>query len=393
MNEFHVTFRQHQHPQWARFYIDIDALSSTAENPIDGAAARQLAPRLREECDKALTFVQGRLRELRESVGSMEQELASISTAERTAKVEPNSFINERKAVRQRAWEAWAAADQLAAFASLNCEAAARLGHEQGAELRDDASDPVQQLLSTEAVALVPLKKQLRDFVAANWYGGDKNSAIEFLCHVDREDAKPADYFFAGLTVGVTLCFAGTVGHVLTGGELSWSPHFMFYTYRPAFSLALACWMWGLNIYIFETFGVNHVFILQTSGNAERYLKPAQVVWVAGTWTVLLLAALWLQASNYVLRYSELLRELPPVLVWMVVLAVFFMPGERFYGSSRHMLQKTLGRVLCAGLFPVIFRDVMMGDILTSLGKPMNDLGHLSCYFYRCAVFGVACCR
>jgi hypothetical protein len=388
MDEFIATFKQHQQPQWAKFYIDIETLDGEVAIAADGSTTR--APRLREECAKALAFAQDRVRELRESVNSMQPELDSIHAAERRAKAEGNSFAGERNAVRQRAWVAWAATEQLASFASLNCEAAARFGNDEGSTLRDDPSGPLQKLLSTEATSLVPIKKQLRKFVADNWYGGDNKSALEFLCHVDREDATPADYFFAGFTVGVTLCFAASVGHVLTDDrELSWSPHFMFYTYRPAFSLALACWLWGLNIYIFERFGVNHVFILQTSSSAEHYLKPAQVVWVAGTWTVLLLAAFWLQASNYVLRYSELLRELPPVLVWVIVLTAFFMPGERLYGSTRHMLQKTLGRVLMAGFFPVIFRDVMMGDVLTSLGKPFNDLGHLSCYFYRC----VRCAR
>jgi len=383
MGEFRSTFKQHQHPPWAAHYVDVDALSSDA-------GGRPLAPLLRDECGRALAFAQGRVHELQASVDSMQNELGSIADAERTAKVAAKSFVSERNAVRQRAWAAWAGAEQLAAFASLNCEAAAqlareadrRLGNDQGAALRDDPAGPVQKLLDTDAASLTPLKKRLCDFVAANWYNGDNKSALEFLCHVDRENARPADYFFAGFTVGVTVCFAASVGHLLTEGELSWSPHFMFYTYRPAFSLALACWLWGLNIYIFEKFGVNHVFILQTSASAERYLKPAQVVWVAGTWTVLLLMAFWLQASNYVLRYSALLRELPPVLVWVVVFTAFFMPGEQLYGSTRHMLQTTLGRVLCAGCFPVIFRDVLVGDILTSLGKPLNDLGHLSCYFY-----------
>ena len=61
------------------------------------------------------------------------------------------------------------------------------------------------------------------------------------------------------------------------------------------------------------------------------------------------------------------------------ILVCFFLPTKRLLGTTRRMLQCTLGRVLCAGFFPVIFRDVMTGDILTSMVKPMNDLGHLSC--------------
>jgi hypothetical protein len=161
----------------------------------------------------------------------------------------------------------------------------------------------------------------------------------------------------------VCVCFLASISHVLTGTELAWSPHFMFYTYRPAFCLALSVWLWALNITVFERYGVNHVYVLQTS--AEHYLHSSEAVWVAGSWTVLLLFAFWLQASNYVLQFSALLRELPPIAVWIIVLVCFFLPGPKLLGSTRRMLQCTLGRVLLAGFFPVIFRDVMTGDILT----------------------------
>ena len=68
MSEFRATFKQHQHPPWKKFYIDLHALGSTAEEP--GSA-----PRLRDECDKALAFMQGRVHELQKSIDAMQQEL------------------------------------------------------------------------------------------------------------------------------------------------------------------------------------------------------------------------------------------------------------------------------------------------------------------------------
>lgn len=205
---------------------------------------------------------------------------------------------------------------------------------------------------------------------------------MAFLCHIERPQAAPGDYFFAGLTSGVCLCFATTVAHLLSSEGLAWSPHFMFYTYRPAGCLALAVWLWAANVHVFERCGVNHVFVLQTSADATRYRHASEIAWAAGTWTMLLLSAFWLQASRYSPPgCSGTLCELPPVVVWLLVAVAFWLPGERLLGSSRRMLQRTLGRVLCAPLFPIVFRDVLVGDILTSLVRPMVDLGHLSCYF------------
>ena len=342
---------------------------------------------LRAEAKRALDFVEARKQELGQSVGRLSQELDTIAASERTAHVERGAFAAERNTLRQKAWQAWVGAEQVQEFAELNCEAAAQLakhsdralGNTAGADLRAEPRGPTAQLRLTEE-SLKPLQKQLCDFVAKNFFENSEKKALEFLTHVDRETAAPADFFFAGFTSGVCICFAASIGHLLGEGELSWSAHFMFYTYRPAFCIVLAVWLWALNISVFERFGVNHVYVLQTS--AEHYLHSSEVVWVAGSWTVLLLCAFWLQASNYVLRYSALLRELPPVAVWVIVLVFFALPTKRFLGTTRRMLQCTLGRVLCAGFFPVIFRDVMTGDILTSMVKPMNDLGHLSCYFY-----------
>ena len=57
---------------------------------------------------------------------------------------EPGCFDAERHVLRQKAWQSWVGAEQVAAFAELNCEAAAQLaahadrtlGTTSGADLR-----------------------------------------------------------------------------------------------------------------------------------------------------------------------------------------------------------------------------------------------------------------
>ena len=107
---------------------------------------------------------------------------------------------------------------------------------------------------------------------------------------------------------------------------------------------------------------------------------------------MLLLLAFWLQASNRVLElHAEF--QAPPICVWCCVAVAFVAPfgkqSGRFLWSTRAMLWRTIGRVLAAPFFPVRFRDVLVGDILTSMVVVGKDLVHFLC-FLQADAFGSA---
>ena len=81
-----------------------------------------------------------------------------------------------------------------------------------------DKTGPTHRLRDTES-SLVPYKTRLRDFVATNFFDGDATKALEFLTHIDRASAAPSDFFFAGFTCGVCLCFLLSIWHVLQEDE------------------------------------------------------------------------------------------------------------------------------------------------------------------------------
>ena len=386
LDGYKKAFIAHQHTDWRDFYVNCDAVQAALKSS-DGTGSNP-AVVLREQTERALSFVSGMTKELVASTIALQHEMDTVREAEHTAHVPEGTFRDHRAIVKTRAWRAWVGAEQLANFADMNSEAIARMASHAdrarsadiGRELSEATAEPSTRLKDTSAV-LGPVKVRLRNFVATEFYSGDKKAAIEYLCRIERRAAKPKNVFLAGLTSGVAICFLVNVIVKLRYHEMQWSPHLLLYSYRPACCIALAVLLWAVNVQVFEMYGVNHVFILQTS--AHHYLQPPKLMWFGCVWALLLMSAFWAQAFwEKQSDINQLWLEMPPVVVWVVVICIFLWPGQQFHSTTRHMLQRTLGRVLCAGFFPVIFRDVLLGDILTSMVKPMSDLGHLGCFFY-----------
>eukprot|EP01050_Picozoa_sp_SAG11_P007733 SAG11_NODE_654_length_7909_cov_7.701280_6_plen_277_part_00 len=89
----------------------------------------------------------------------------------------------------------------------------------------------------------------------------------------------------------------------------------------------------------------------------------------------------WPQASHAWLYVTDE-PESPPVAVWVVVLCFLLLPTRARWSlwSSRRRLLRTFVRVLGAGFFPVMWRDVLLANIVSSLVKPLVDINHFVCY-------------
>ncbi|KAJ2684438.1 Xenotropic and polytropic retrovirus receptor 1, partial [Coemansia spiralis] len=62
-----------------------------------------------------------------------------------------------------------------------------------------------------------------------------------------------------------------------------------------------------------------------------------------------------------------------------VLLGVLFLPLKAVYWTSRWWLIRSLGRLLCSGLFHVEFRDFFLGDELCSLSYTLSTMLLLGC--------------
>jgi hypothetical protein len=190
----------------------------------------------------------------------------------------------------------------------------------------------------------------------------------------------PVIVFGFGFTAGFCLCLSIVIAHLFTSTTV-WEPRYLFFSWRPHLQVCLCLWLWGFNILVFERFGINHVLVLGLSPHPEKYLHASSLMWCAAIWSILSLCGFWLQVSNaWVFVTDE--PESPPVLVWGMVAGFLLLPTTATWSlwTSRRRILRTFVRVLGAGLVPVLWRDVLLANIISSLVKPLVDINHSVCY-------------
>ena len=121
--------------------------------------------------------------------------------------------------------------------------------------------------------------------------------------------------------------------------------------------------------------------MLGLSPDPEKYLHAASLMWCAGIWLILALCGFWLQVSNAWVYVTDE-PESPPIVVWGIVMGFMFWPtrAEWSLWTSRRRIWRTFVRVLAAGWVPVLWRDVLLANILSSLVKPLVDINHSVCF-------------
>ena len=119
-----------------------------------------------------------------------------------------------------------------------------------------------------------------------------------------------------------------------------------------------------------------------------RYLYPSTVLMFACLWAIMALFAFWVQVSHAWTFFTDE-PEAPPLIVWGVVIGFLFLPTKSEWScwSTRRRFLRTLGRVLLAGFVPVMWRDVLLANILSSLVKPLVDINHFACYSWTESFF------
>lgn len=161
------------------------------------------------------------------------------------------------------------------------------------------------------------------------------------------------------------------------------SPFPVFYS---AFWVLFALWCIGFVIRVCDLSGINHMFILAIDPRLKA--RPHLFLWRAAA-----LTAAWIFLFGaYVVEFKwsfvlplfgfegpERPFVIYPISVLVVLLLVAAWPSKFAYKRCSAVLA-SLCRTVCAPLFPVSFADNIMGDVLTSLVKPMQDIPSSICY-------------
>jgi hypothetical protein len=162
--------------------------------------------------------------------------------------------------------------------------------------------------------------------------------------------------------------------------------------FRVVFSVLLCCWSIGVVIKICERWDINHTFMLKID---PRCRVTPEWFWAKAA----MLTTIWITLFGmYVVDYkwrvlptihsdtginqrSSLHFLLYPTLLVCFILGVWLWPSRICRNRYKYAVAKACGRCSIAPFREVDFADNIVGDVLTSLAKPLQDVPAAVCYF------------
>jgi hypothetical protein len=172
-----------------------------------------------------------------------------------------------------------------------------------------------------------------------------------------------------------------------------------FAVFRLPLSVVLCVWGMGFVARMCETSFINHMFLLGVDPRChvqDRYLFGIAAilttawVFIFGLYTV---DYKWMVVrhtrnefhSETIFAYDSRASwhfVLYPICLLIITIAIFIAPSKvcryRFKGS----LLKSVARVMVAPFVAVSFGDNIVGDVMTSLAKPLQDIPSAVCYLF-----------
>ncbi|KAG7032233.1 Phosphate transporter PHO1-like 3, partial [Cucurbita argyrosperma subsp. argyrosperma] len=190
--------------------------------------------------------------------------------------------------------------------------------------------------------------------------------------------------FFAGCTVAliVALAFVTRARHLLDREGSTQYMETMFPLYSLFGFVVLHLLMYAANIYFWRRYQVNYSFIFGFKQGTE--LAYREVLFPSFAVATLALACVLSNLDmemDPVTKSYQAVTELLPLVLLLVVIAVFLCPLNILYRSSRLFCIKTLYHCICAPLYTVVFPDFFLADQLTSQVQALRSLEFYICYY------------
>jgi len=165
-----------------------------------------------------------------------------------------------------------------------------------------------------------------------------------------------------------------------------------FAVFRVGLSILLSLWCTGAVAQVCASKGINHLYLFNVDprckiGPGFFFTRAAALtsVWILvfGTYVVdykWMLLPQWGADRGYNLRSSSHYCAYPAILVILIFVGLA-LPSRVAPGRYKRGLLKSVARTALAPFFTVSFADNVVGDVLTSLVKPLQDLPPTICYF------------
>lgn len=173
--------------------------------------------------------------------------------------------------------------------------------------------------------------------------------------------------FVLGLYVGLKETIHGT----LTEGK------YLFQIWAGFFLVALMSFLFGINLIGFERYGINYKLVFQFDRHVN--LNPQQYLLIPSLAFGLFAILFWFSFNNY--WPTQFPGRDWPWVYFGISLVVALWPGYSIYPESRCWMLVTMVRVIFSGLYKVEFRDLFLGDILTSLSYTISNITFYFCLY------------
>ncbi len=147
----------------------------------------------------------------------------------------------------------------------------------------------------------------------------------------------------------------------------------------------------GANMFLWNRYKVNYIFIFEF--DPRKHTRYSNIGETAGFMTVLLLLSLtfYLVCTGGAPGFVSAVGVPPQIfpLIMLVLQLVFFVIVQF---KTKFWLLKTLGRIVCAPFFFVLFKDFILADQLTSIAIVLFDLEFTLCFYSYDAWSGTSYC-
>ena len=147
--------------------------------------------------------------------------------------------------------------------------------------------------------------------------------------------------------------------------------------YFPLLPIVAMMWLWGLNVYVWSQLPVNYVRVFEaedrpTLPSHDDLFRMAHAV----TCAVLVSAVIFISCSLWDMRAAA---HTQAELLYLGLLAFVLLPGDYFFKKQRRFLVATVARIVFP-IKPVSFAEFLLADVLTSVAKPISDVGLVVCH-------------
>eukprot|EP00898_Chlorokybus_atmophyticus_P007318 jgi/Chlat1/7588/Chrsp63S07072 len=150
-----------------------------------------------------------------------------------------------------------------------------------------------------------------------------------------------------------------------------------FMYYNPIALCILFVWLWGLNLWVWERNHVNYERVLDLPDSGS-HLQVKDTFRFAAILSLLLLASLG-AFLHAITAQSWHLASLHPALLYALLPVLMLAPVPYLYPRSRAMFTRCLQRMLMPIMQPVLFVDLFVADVFTSMAKVLSDVERVLC--------------